>query len=96
MKPGAHLINAARGGIVDEEALYQALHSGHLGGAALDVFEDEPANQHPLYGLPTVVVSPHIAGYTPGALDILSLTCARNVVAALTGTGPLESVVVAP
>lgn len=83
MKPTAHVINAARGGIIDENALFQALNNEKLGGAALDVFEEEPANQHPLYALPNVIASPHIAGYTPGALDILSLTCSRNVIAVL-------------
>lgn len=70
MKPGAILINTARGGLVDEEALIEALSSGHLGGAGLDVFAQEPtAPDNPLFGLDTVVLMPHLAWLTPETLQ---------------------------
>src|SRR5262249_37546568 len=63
MKRGAYLINSARGGIVDEEALYEALKSGHLSGAALDVYRYEPVPTNcPLLELENILWSPHIAG----------------------------------
>jgi (S)-sulfolactate dehydrogenase len=59
------LVNAARGGIVDDAALVEALRSGHLGGAAVDAFENEPLGPSPLYaGVPNLVLTPHIAGVT--------------------------------
>ena len=66
MKEGAYIINVARGSVIDEQALVEALKSGHLGGIALDVFEREPLpKESPLYKHPNCIITPHIAGMTP-------------------------------
>jgi phosphoglycerate dehydrogenase-like enzyme len=66
MKPGAVLVNIARGGVVDEPALIRALQEGWIAGAALDVFEDEPLPpESPLWDMRNVIISPHVAGFTP-------------------------------
>ena len=65
LKPGAVLINAARGGIVDDGALVEALRRGHLGGAAIDAFQNEPLGPSPMYAdTPNLILTPHIAGVT--------------------------------
>jgi len=69
MKPGVRLINCARGGIIDEHALYQAIVSGHVAGAALDVFEEEPPMAHPLLELPEVIATPHLGASTVEAQE---------------------------
>ena len=88
------MINTARGGIVDEMALYESLKSGHLNGAAMDVVESEPMTpDHPLLSLDNVVVTPHIAMYSKEAINAVSLICAENVVACLTGGQMINQVV---
>ncbi len=84
MRPGAILINTARGGVVDEAAVAQALRSGHLGGAALDVFAQEPLPAGtPLAGCPNLLLTPHIAGVTAESNVRVSTMIAERVAAAL-------------
>ena len=85
MKEGARIVNTARGGIVDEEALAKAIESGHLGGAALDVFATEPATDSPLFGLDSVVVTPHLGASTVEAQDKAGVSIAEMVSLALRG-----------
>ena len=94
MKDGAILINAARGPIVDEVALLEALQAGKLGGAGLDVFAQEPVRgTHPLAGLDNVVLTPHIASSTPGTMRRMALTAVEEVLAVLSGRQPRYRVV---
>ncbi len=87
MKPAAYLVNTARGGIVDEPALHAALVAGKLGGAGLDVFEQEPPPVgHALFELPNVIIAPHVAGVTREALDRMGEQTARNMLSAIDGT----------
>jgi D-3-phosphoglycerate dehydrogenase / 2-oxoglutarate reductase len=85
MKPGARIVNCARGGMVDEEALYEALKEGRLAGAALDVFGIEPCTDSPLFGLPNVVVTPHLSATTVEAQDANGTYIAQYVLRVLRG-----------
>lgn len=80
MKPGAILINIARGDVVDEQALVTALEQEVIGGAALDVFAEEPLPEdHPLWKLPNVIISPHVGGFTPHYDDRATDIFAENL-----------------
>jgi D-3-phosphoglycerate dehydrogenase len=86
MKPGAILLNGARGAVVDTGALIEALDSGHLFGAGLDVFDHEPlAPDHPILGCQRVVLTPHAADQTPEAVDATNRNAVDNVIAFLEG-----------
>jgi D-3-phosphoglycerate dehydrogenase / 2-oxoglutarate reductase len=86
MRDGVRVLNVARGGLIDDAALKEALDSGKVGGAALDVFPSEPMTDYPLFdGYPNVVVTPHLGASTAEATDRAGYQSAEQVVAALTG-----------
>jgi D-3-phosphoglycerate dehydrogenase len=95
MRDGVRVLNVARGPLIDEAALKDALDSGKVGGAALDVFRSEPTTDHPLFGYPNVVVTPHLGASTAEATDRAGYQAAEQVVAALTG-GVVTSAVNVP
>ena len=89
MRPGAFFVSTARGGIHDEDALYAALDVGHLGGAGLDVWAEEPPRpEHPLLRLDNVIASPHTAGLTTEARQRVGTSAARQMLQALDGERP--------
>jgi D-2-hydroxyacid dehydrogenase (NADP+) len=82
MKPGAYVVNIARGGVIDETALREALESGHLGGAALDTVHQEPLGQDdPLWDAPNIIITPHLGGfydtYPEDSMDQISFNLDR-------------------
>ena len=89
LKSTAYLVNCARGGLVDEDALLEALRAGRLAGAGLDVFVEEPTPaDHPLFGLENVVVTPHVAGSSQEALRLMAENVAEDVLRVLRGEQP--------
>lgn len=92
MKPTSFLISTCRGGVVDEGALYRALKEGWIGGAASDVFLEEPPEGSPLLELDNFIATPHGAGYTQEALRAMGMVCAENVLRVLRGERPLHLV----
>ncbi|MEL6619167.1 MAG: phosphoglycerate dehydrogenase [Pseudomonadota bacterium] len=90
MKPGVRIINCARGGLVDETALAEALKTGHVAGAAFDVFAEEPAKDNPLFNLPNVVVTPHLGAATTEAQENVALQVAEQMANYLL-TGAVEN-----
>jgi phosphoglycerate dehydrogenase-like enzyme len=90
MRPDAYLINTARGAAIDEQALYRVLHSGHLAGAAIDVFEHEPLPaESPLRQLPNVILTPHMVGHSQELYAAIPPVAAENVLRVLRGEPPL-------
>ncbi len=92
MRPGALLVNCARGGIVEEDALLEALESGSIGGAALDVFAEEPPTDRALIDHPRVVATPHLGDQTREAQERASVEAAKMMLAALAGSLSLSAV----
>jgi len=84
-KPGMRIVNTARGGLIDEDALVRALKDGRVGGAAIDVFDGEPVTEHPLFELSNIVVTPHLGASTAEAQDKAGVAIAEQVLLALRG-----------
>jgi D-3-phosphoglycerate dehydrogenase len=85
MKPTAYIINASRGGVIDESALYNALRNGSIAGAALDVFETEPPLNNLLIELPNVICTPHIGAQTKEAQQLTSIVIAEKIIQIIRG-----------
>ncbi|MED6331570.1 MAG: NAD(P)-dependent oxidoreductase, partial [Actinomycetota bacterium] len=92
MKRGAFVVNVSRGGILDEGALADSIRSGHLAGAGLDTFGREPIGESPLRELPTVIMSPHIAGLSHRTIADMTQQATRAVLDVLGGTLPAGAV----
>ena len=89
MKPGAYLINTARGELIDETALKEAIETNHLAGAALDVFSQEPPKKkHPLLQCPNVILTPHMGARTDDAMNQMGSIAMQDCLAVLRGERP--------
>ncbi len=93
MKPTSFLINTARGSLVNEDDLVAALKNGTIAGAGIDVFEHEPAFEHPLYRLPNVVITPHGAGVDLQSRDDMAMSAAQAIISLSRGEWPADKIV---
>ena len=96
MRPGVRLINCARGGIFNREALVEGLQSGHLGGVALDVYDSEPCTDHPLFGMPGVLCTPHLGASTEEAQSHVAIEAAELLIDFFTTGAIRQSVNISP
>ena len=94
MRPGAVLINTARGDLLDEQAVASALAEGRLAAAAVDVLASEPATASPLLDAPNAIITPHAAAQTTQAIDRMGMMAAEEVVRVLAGEAPRHPVAV--
>ena len=93
MPKGSYLINAARGALIDEAALLDALRSGHLAGAALDVYDPEPPmTNHPLFTHPNTICTPHIGSYTTASVVRMRVMVCEQIASVLRGEHPTNLV----
>ena len=92
MKPGVYLINAARGGLIDEDALLAAAQAGTIAGAALDALAEEPPGNRKLIDHPNIIVTPHIAGWGVDAGRNMCIGAAEQVVQVLAGSTPTHAI----
>jgi D-3-phosphoglycerate dehydrogenase len=91
MRPGSILIQTSRGGVVDEDALVEALRSGHLAGAGIDVYETEPPPQdHPFFSMEQIVLTPHTAALTEQAMRRMAVDAAKGILDVLGGADPYD------
>lgn len=95
VKPGARIINCARGGLIDEQALYEVLEQGRLAGAALDVYAEEPPTDSPLFKLSNIVFTPHLGASTKEAQEAVGVEIANQVVTFLRTGEPINAVNIA-
>jgi D-3-phosphoglycerate dehydrogenase len=94
MKPAAYIVNTARGGIINEQALADILKAGKIAGAGVDAFEKEPAPvDHPLLKLPNVELAPHMAGVTKESMDRMAVSAVNNILSVLDGSPIKENAV---
>jgi D-3-phosphoglycerate dehydrogenase len=96
MKPTSFIVNTARGGLIDEDALYQALVERRIAGAGLDVFAKEPPTGSPLLGLANVVLTPHALGMDEAAERLMAGRCVENILAVHAGRDPGPGFVLNP
>ena len=93
LKSGCRIVNTSRGALVNEQALIRGLQDGRIAGAALDVFEEEPVpGGHPLFGVPNLLLTPHIAGQTQESMEQMATDCARGIIDVLHGRTPVDLV----